>query len=130
MDLYGSGLMKKIILSVEAGLLDYLLILSVPFCPYHFVRTILSVPFCPVPFCPRTHVTIIMKDILMKHIILISQRYYHRIFIIIVLCMTLLVVCFIYFSYISNPMYSTWRYRTVFSGFTTRPSQRKTETTA
>src|SRR6218665_2540171 len=42
---------------------------SVPFCPYHFVRTILSntilsvyhfvhtilsVPFCPLPFCPRT----------------------------------------------------------------------------
>src|SRR6218665_1405515 len=44
-------------------------VLSVPFCPYHFVRTILSnailsvyhfvhtilsVPFCPLPFCPRT----------------------------------------------------------------------------
>ena len=39
-------------------------ILSVPFCPYHFVYTILSntilsvyhlsVPFCPLPFCPRT----------------------------------------------------------------------------
>ena len=44
-------------------------ILSVPFCPYHFVHTILSdtilsvyhfvhtilsVPFCPLPFCPRT----------------------------------------------------------------------------
>src|SRR6218665_3647726 len=41
----------------------------VPFCPYHFVRTILSntilsvyhfvhtilsVPFCPLPFCPVT----------------------------------------------------------------------------
>src|SRR6218665_1680576 len=41
----------------------------VPFCPYHFVRTIssntilsvyhfvhtiLSVPFCPIPFCPYT----------------------------------------------------------------------------
>src|SRR6218665_3225898 len=36
--------------------------LSVPFCPYHFVRshfvripfcqyTILSIPFCPLPFC-------------------------------------------------------------------------------
>src|SRR6218665_395275 len=23
-------------------------ILSVPFCPYHFVR----IPFCPLPFCP------------------------------------------------------------------------------
>src|SRR6218665_873876 len=48
-------------------------ILSVPFCPYHFVhtilshtilsvyhfaRTILSVPFCPVPFCPVTLFTI------------------------------------------------------------------------
>src|SRR6218665_1672860 len=31
-----AGLMKKIILSMEAGLLDYLMILSVPFCPYHF----------------------------------------------------------------------------------------------
>src|SRR6218665_2293585 len=34
-------------------------ILSIPFCPYHFVpyhfvRTILSVPLCPVPFCPVT----------------------------------------------------------------------------
>src|SRR6218665_1906291 len=29
--------MKKIILSMEAGLLDSLMILSVPFCPYHFV---------------------------------------------------------------------------------------------
>src|SRR6218665_2209305 len=44
-------------------------VLSVPLCPYHFVRTILSntilsvyhfvrtilsVPFCPLPFCPRT----------------------------------------------------------------------------
>src|SRR6218665_1577272 len=33
-----AGLMKKIIiLSVEAGLLE-LMILSVPFCPYHFVQ--------------------------------------------------------------------------------------------
>src|SRR6218665_2198147 len=30
------------------------MILPVPFCPCHFVRTILSVPFCPLPFCPRT----------------------------------------------------------------------------
>ena len=30
------------------------MILSVQFCPYHFVRTILSVPFWPLPFCPRT----------------------------------------------------------------------------
>src|SRR6218665_3984654 len=28
------------------------MILSVPFCPYHFVRTILSVPFCPYHFVP------------------------------------------------------------------------------
>jgi len=32
--------MKKIILSVGAGLLDEFMILSVP--------------FCPLPFCPRT----------------------------------------------------------------------------
>jgi len=32
-----AGLMKKITLSMEAGLLDELMILSVPFCPYHFV---------------------------------------------------------------------------------------------
>src|SRR6218665_613979 len=55
-----------------AGLIDDFIrsILSVPFCPYHFVhailsnnilsvyhfvRTILSVTFCPLPFCPRTH---------------------------------------------------------------------------
>ena len=46
-------------------------VLSVPFCPYHFVRTIvsntilsvyhfvhtiLSVPFCPLPLCPRTDI--------------------------------------------------------------------------
>src|SRR6218665_1315654 len=28
------------------------MILSVPFCPSHFVRTILSVPFCPYHFVP------------------------------------------------------------------------------
>jgi len=33
---------------------------SIPFCWYHFVRTILSdyhlvrLPFCPLPICPRT----------------------------------------------------------------------------
>jgi len=32
-----AGLMKKILLSMEAGLLDQLMILSVPFCTYHFV---------------------------------------------------------------------------------------------
>ena len=47
-------------------------VLSVPSCPYHFVRTIvsnailsvyhfvhtiLSIPFCPLPFCPRTPLT-------------------------------------------------------------------------
>src|SRR6218665_1069978 len=39
-----------------AGLIDdfTINILSVPFCPYHFVHTIVSVPFCPLPFCPRT----------------------------------------------------------------------------
>src|SRR6218665_1475192 len=63
--------MKKIILSMVAGLIDDFIcdILSVPFCPFHFVHTILSntilsvyhfahtilsVPFCPLPFCPRT----------------------------------------------------------------------------
>src|SRR6218665_1739164 len=57
-----------------AGLIDDFSrnILSVPFCPchfvhtilsnailsvYHFVHTILSVPFCPLPFCPRTDLT-------------------------------------------------------------------------
>src|SRR6218665_1102948 len=62
--------MKKS-LSMGAGLIDHFIrnILSVPFCPYHFVHTIfsntilsiyhfvhtiLSVPFCPLPFCPRT----------------------------------------------------------------------------
>src|SRR6218665_1960737 len=56
---------------MRAGLIDDFIrnILSVPFCPchfvhtilsntilpvYHFVHTILSVPFCPLPFCPRT----------------------------------------------------------------------------
>ena len=33
------------------------MILSVPFCPCHFVRAILSVPFCPLPFCPGTYNT-------------------------------------------------------------------------
>src|SRR6218665_445401 len=54
-----------------AGLIDDFIrnILSIPFCPchfvhtilsnailsvYHYVHTILSVPFCPLPFCPRT----------------------------------------------------------------------------
>src|SRR6218665_2090999 len=32
----------------------YPLLLSVPFCPFHFVRDILSVTFCPLPFCPKT----------------------------------------------------------------------------
>src|SRR6218665_3585901 len=57
-----------------AGLIDDFIhnILSVPFCPchfvhtilsnailsvYYFVHTILSVPFCPLPFCPRTLAT-------------------------------------------------------------------------
>ena len=57
------------ILSMGTGLIDDFIrnILSVPFCPYHFVHTILSdtilsVPFCPyhfvryhfvcIPFCP------------------------------------------------------------------------------
>jgi len=39
--LNGSGMNEKIILSVEAGLLELFMILSVP--------------FCPLPFCPRTH---------------------------------------------------------------------------
>src|SRR6218665_3706617 len=67
----GSGIDEKIILSMGAGLIDDFIrnMLSVPFCPchfvhtilsnailsvYHFVHTILSVPFCPLPFCPRT----------------------------------------------------------------------------
>src|SRR6218665_1683153 len=43
--------MKKIILSMGAGLIDHFIhvrnILSAPFCPYHFVHIILSIPFCP-----------------------------------------------------------------------------------
>src|SRR6218665_3688416 len=67
----GSGIGEKIILSMGAGLIDDFIrnILSIPFCPchfvrtilsntilsvYHFVRAILSVPFCPLPFCPVT----------------------------------------------------------------------------
>jgi len=37
-----AGLMKKIIFSVGAGLIDYFMILSLPFCQYHIVRDILS----------------------------------------------------------------------------------------
>src|SRR6218665_2408646 len=50
--LSGSGIDEKIILSMRLGLIDdYIrIILSVPFCPYHFVH----IPFCPLPFCPRT----------------------------------------------------------------------------
>jgi len=38
-------------------------ILSIPFCPYHFVQylfvhTILSVPFCPLPFYPVTSTSV------------------------------------------------------------------------
>src|SRR6218665_3406036 len=60
---YGSG--------INVLIDDFIVkVLSVPFCPYHFVRTILSntilsvyhfvhtilsVPFCPLPFCPRTN---------------------------------------------------------------------------
>src|SRR6218665_2780914 len=52
-------------------------ILSVPFCPCHFVHTILSntifsaypivhtilsVPFCPLPFCPRTSLSLTTRS--------------------------------------------------------------------
>jgi len=37
MDLSESGINEEIILSVEAGLLNYMIILSVQFCPYRFV---------------------------------------------------------------------------------------------
>src|SRR6218665_514782 len=67
----GSWIDEKIILSMGVGLIDDFIrnILSIPFCPchfvhtilsnailsiYHFVHTILSVPYCPMPFCPRT----------------------------------------------------------------------------
>ena len=30
------------------------MIFSIPFYPYHLVRTILSVPLCPTPSCPYT----------------------------------------------------------------------------
>src|SRR6218665_1185173 len=65
-----AGLMKKIILSMGAGLIDDFIrnILSAPFCPCHFVHTIFSnaifvrIPFYPytilsIPFCPRTFST-------------------------------------------------------------------------
>src|SRR6218665_632689 len=69
-----AGLMKNIIFSMGAGLIDDFIrnILAIPLCPYHFVHTILSntilsvyhfvhtilsVPFCPLPFCPRTYRT-------------------------------------------------------------------------
>src|SRR6218665_4163039 len=57
----GSGIDEKIILSVGAGLIDRLMILSVPFYSYHFVRTILSIPFCPMTidtFCPYATLSI------------------------------------------------------------------------
>ena len=50
----GSGIDEKIILSVGAGLIDWLMILSMSFYSYHFVRAILSIPFCPMTFCPYT----------------------------------------------------------------------------
>src|SRR6218665_3053475 len=68
-----AGLMKNHIVNgsgINVLIDDFIVkVLSVPFCPYHFVRTvlsntilsvyhfvhtILSVPFCPLPFCPRT----------------------------------------------------------------------------
>src|SRR6218665_2524822 len=76
-------------LSMGAGLIDDFIgnILSVPFCPchfihtilsnailsvYHFVRTILSVPFCPLPFCPRTDLALQSVIFLMLHYIMFS----------------------------------------------------------
>jgi len=37
-----AGLMNKFTLSVRVGLVDWLMILWIPFYPYHFVRAILS----------------------------------------------------------------------------------------
>ena len=42
MGLSGSWISEKIILSVGAELFDKLMILPVPFGPYHFIRAILS----------------------------------------------------------------------------------------
>ena len=52
----GGGINEKIILSMGAGLIDDFIrdILSVPFCPYHFVHTILHIPFCPYHFIHTT----------------------------------------------------------------------------
>src|SRR6218665_2061995 len=68
-----AGLMKNHVVDgsgINVLIDDFIIkVLSIPFCPYHFVRTILSntilsvyhfvhtifsVPFCPLPFCPRT----------------------------------------------------------------------------
>src|SRR6218665_2090878 len=70
---------------MRAGLIDDFIrnILSVPFCPYHFVHailsntilpvyhfvhTILSVPFCPLPFCPRTVLFLCSSHITQHHL--------------------------------------------------------------
>lgn len=56
---YGVPWMKKS--SMGAGLIDDFIcnILFVPFFLYHFGHCILSVPFRPVPFCPRTMLTVL-----------------------------------------------------------------------
>src|SRR6218665_3450611 len=57
------GLANKIILSMGVELMYCLMILLLKSYPYHFVHTILSVPFCPLPFCPRTVLGLIDKDL-------------------------------------------------------------------
>ena len=45
-----AGLMKHHVVSWSG--IGRMMILSIPFYPYHCVRTILSVQFCPIPLCP------------------------------------------------------------------------------
>src|SRR6218665_2405944 len=87
---------EQIILSVIAGLIDNLIrtILSVPFCPYHFVKyhfvhtilsnTILTIPFCQIPFRPYTILSIPFYQIpfclytILSNTILSIYHFVHR----------------------------------------------------
>src|SRR6218665_152189 len=47
-------------------------ILSMPFCPYHFVQYHFArIPFCPLPFCPRTSGSISCSAMWIFHDILL-----------------------------------------------------------
>src|SRR6218665_2499493 len=65
--------------------------LSVPFCPYHFVRTILSVPFCPYhlvpyhsvlePCCPHEgSTTIRLRTFSLRHFVYRHFVYRHFVY--------------------------------------------------